>query len=119
MQIPKIRGVLHRFKVAVLLLVPKKRKLLPVDGATAMKMVWACFDHPYFDKMLGIAFVFYSVPVYFNPAGGWTSLQVLIITRACLHQSMTIWGSDVEFVVYIYRVMASTIVVRGKVREGL
>jgi len=51
-----------------------------VDGATVMKMVWACFDHAYFDKMFGIAFVFYSVPVYFNLAVGSTSFKVPIIT---------------------------------------
>jgi hypothetical protein len=67
--IQTIRGALRRLQDAVPPPVHKKKKSLPVDGAMVMKMVWACFDRTDF-AILGIVFVLYSVPVYFNPAGG-------------------------------------------------
>ena len=103
MQIQKIREVHHRFKNAVLHLARKKRKLLPVDGATVTRMAWACFDHAFFDKMFGIAFVFYSVPVYFNPAVG--SLSFIIeLARTSPRESghvviiMNSWSMYIMFI---------------------
>lgn len=70
-----------------------------------MKTVWACFDRTDF-AIFGIVFVFYSVPVYFNSAGGSKNLPGISTskspsyTRSALDS--TCQSVNHEFVIYVY-----------------
>jgi hypothetical protein len=77
-------------------------------------MVWACFDRTDF-AILGIVFVLYSVPVYFNPASGPKNLpgfQCLksptytpIVTR--LHLSiMNSWSTSMVWCTSAYEMQS-------------